>query len=75
MLLYALLHNNPNSSLVPKLAKGLLAGKKKGKWGSTQENCWALLALDKYFRIYEKDEPDYKVKKKKKKKIFFFNSL
>jgi len=46
------------NSLCPKLAKGLLAHRKAGKWGSTQENCSSLLALDKYFQVYEKDVPD-----------------
>jgi hypothetical protein len=36
--------------LCVKVAKGLLAHKKKGHWLSTQENCWCLLALEKYFR-------------------------
>lgn len=45
-----------------KIAKGLLAHKKKGRWLSTQENCWCLLALEHYFRVFERHEPDYTVR-------------
>lgn len=44
--------------LVPKLVRGLLAHRKKGHWGSTQENVFILLALDKYFNAFEKVTPD-----------------
>ena len=59
VLLEALLTVDEKNSLIPKLAKGLLAHKKKGKWGNTQENCLILVALDKYFAVYEKDTPDF----------------
>jgi len=45
--------------LCPMLTKGILGGRKKGRWKSTQENCFVLLALDKYFATYEKNEPDF----------------
>jgi uncharacterized protein YfaS (alpha-2-macroglobulin family) len=31
----------------------------KGAWKSTQENCFVLIALGKYFHIKEKDTPDF----------------
>ena len=37
----------------------MLAHKKQGKWGNTQENSLILVALDKYFGIYEKDTPEF----------------
>ncbi|GAB5357599.1 hypothetical protein AAMO2058_000388100 [Amorphochlora amoebiformis] len=48
--------------LSPKLCKGLLKHKlRSGGWGSTQENCFVLLGLLRYFREYEKHVPDFKV--------------
>ncbi|MBK9165308.1 MAG: hypothetical protein IPM21_15650 [Acidobacteria bacterium] len=45
--------------LIPKLVRGLLAHRKKGHWGSTQENVFILLALDKYFNAFESVTPDF----------------
>ena len=45
--------------LVPKLVRGLLAHRSKGHWGSTQENVFILLALEKYFQAYEKATPQF----------------
>ncbi|CAF1544984.1 unnamed protein product, partial [Didymodactylos carnosus] len=41
------------------LCKGLQAHKVKGAWKSTQENCFVLIALDKYFHMKEKDTPEF----------------
>ncbi|CAF4119037.1 unnamed protein product, partial [Adineta steineri] len=59
ILLEALLYIDPNSSLCTKLCKGLQAHKLKGAWKSTQENCFVLIALEKYFHIKERDTPDF----------------
>jgi len=45
--------------LIPKLVRGLLAHRKKGHWGTTQENVFILLAMDKYFNAFEKVTPDF----------------
>jgi uncharacterized protein YfaS (alpha-2-macroglobulin family) len=45
--------------LAPKLVQGLLAHRRKGRWGNTQENAFVLLALDRYFRTAEKVTPDF----------------
>jgi uncharacterized protein YfaS (alpha-2-macroglobulin family) len=45
--------------LIPKLVRGLLANRTRGHWGSTQENVFILLALDKYFNAFEKVTPDF----------------
>ncbi len=47
------------SGLIPKIVRGLLANKTKGRWKNTQENAFVLLALDKYFQIYEKVTPNF----------------
>ncbi|CAF2070665.1 unnamed protein product [Rotaria magnacalcarata] len=59
ILLESLLYIDPNSTLCTKLCKGLQAHKVKGAWKSTQENCFVLIALDKYFHAKEKDTPDF----------------
>jgi hypothetical protein len=59
ILLEALVGDQPKSDLIPKLVTGLLAHKKAGRWASTQENAFVLLALDRYFSAYEKATPDF----------------
>lgn len=45
--------------LIPKVVRGLLANKTKGRWKNTQENAFVLLALDKYFQTFEKVTPNF----------------
>ena len=59
VLLEALLKADPNNDLIPKLVRGLLDNKTKGRWSNTQENVFILLALDKYFQAYEKVTPNF----------------
>src|SRR5262249_38766100 len=48
-----------DSDLILKLVTGLLAHRKAGRWLNTQENTFALVALDRYFQTYEKTPPDF----------------
>jgi uncharacterized protein YfaS (alpha-2-macroglobulin family) len=59
ILLEAMIGAEPKNDLIPKLVTGLLGHKKAGRWASTQENAFALLALDRYFATYEKATPDF----------------
>jgi len=59
ILLDALIGDQPKNSLIPKLVAGLLAHRTAGRWTNTQENCFILLALDRYFNTYEKVTPDF----------------
>jgi alpha-2-macroglobulin len=59
VLLEALIGDQKDSSLVPKLVNGLLGHRKAGRWANTQENAFVLLALDRYFATYEKTTPDF----------------
>jgi uncharacterized protein YfaS (alpha-2-macroglobulin family) len=59
ILLEALIGDQPKSDLIPKLVKGLLAHRKRGRWHNTQENAFVLLALDRYFNTYEKVTPNF----------------
>ncbi|MET0625157.1 MAG: alpha-2-macroglobulin family protein, partial [Pyrinomonadaceae bacterium] len=59
VVLEALIIDRPESDLIPKLVRGLLAHRKRGRWSNTQENVFILLALERYFRTYEKATPDF----------------
>jgi uncharacterized protein YfaS (alpha-2-macroglobulin family) len=59
IVLEALIAAEPRSDLIPKLVEGLLAHRQAGRWASTQENVFVLLALDRYFQVYEKATPDF----------------
>ena len=59
VILEALIGDQPQSDLIPKIVRGLLAHRTRGRWTSTQENVFILLALDRYFVTYEKATPDF----------------
>jgi uncharacterized protein YfaS (alpha-2-macroglobulin family) len=59
VILDALIGDQPKSDLIPKLVRGLLAGRERGRWRNTQENVFILLALDRYFNTYEGTTPDF----------------
>ncbi|MBU6452071.1 MAG: hypothetical protein KGS72_09860 [Cyanobacteria bacterium REEB67] len=58
-VLEALLEDQPDSALIPKLANNLLLTRKNGIWSGTQENSYALCALAKYFALCESETPDF----------------
>jgi uncharacterized protein YfaS (alpha-2-macroglobulin family) len=45
----------PADQEVGRLAKELLAARTNGRWRTTQENAWALLALSRYFVTVERE--------------------
>lgn len=59
ILLDALIVDNPQHDLIPKLVNGLMAHQKRGRWGNTQENVFVLLALDHYFNAFEAQTPNF----------------
>jgi len=59
ILLESLIQEQPTLDLIPKIVTGLLGHRKAGRWLNTQENSFALLALDKYFQTYEKVTPNF----------------
>ncbi|MBX3259190.1 MAG: hypothetical protein KF782_05820 [Labilithrix sp.] len=59
VLLEAMIGDQKDSSVIPKLVKGLLGHRKAGRWTNTQENAFVLVALDRYFATYEKVTPDF----------------
>jgi uncharacterized protein YfaS (alpha-2-macroglobulin family) len=59
VILEALIGDQPNSDLIPKIVRGLLAHRTRGHWENTQENVFILLALDRYFNTFEKLTPNF----------------
>ncbi len=46
--------------LVPRMVRWLMAARKKGRWGNTQENGTAMEALVDYYKKYEAEPPDFR---------------
>jgi len=59
VILEALIGDQPKSDLIPKIVRGLLAHRTRGRWENTQENVFILLALDRYFNTFEKVTPNF----------------
>jgi hypothetical protein len=59
VILDALIADQPETDLIPKLVRGLLGHRQRGRWLNTQENAFVLLALDRYFNTYESATPDF----------------
>lgn len=59
IILEALIGDQPSSDLIPKIVRGLLDHRTRGRWENTQENVFILLALDRYFNAYEKVSPNF----------------
>jgi uncharacterized protein YfaS (alpha-2-macroglobulin family) len=59
VLLDALMNDDPEVDLIPKVVNGLLAHRKQGRWRNTQENVFVLIALDRYFNTYESQTPNF----------------
>ena len=59
LLLESMIATRPKHPLIPKLVRGLLDHRSAGHWENTQENCWVLLALDRYFHQYESVTPNF----------------
>jgi uncharacterized protein YfaS (alpha-2-macroglobulin family) len=62
IVLRALVALDPKHALAPRLARGLLGERRNGKWTSTHEAAWALLALDDYRRVFEKQAADFEAR-------------
>jgi hypothetical protein len=58
-LLQAVLAIDPKSTLAPKLARGLVRSRTGASYRNTQEDAWALLALEDYRRLVEAEPPNF----------------
>ncbi|MEX2627283.1 MAG: hypothetical protein WD225_10405, partial [Ilumatobacteraceae bacterium] len=59
IVLDALLTQEPDSDLIPKVVAGLLGDQRRGRWDNVQENSFILLALNRYFDTAETVTPDF----------------
>lgn len=59
VVLDALIQETPESDLIPKVVRGLMAARTNGRWGNTQENVFVILAMDNYFNTFENVAPDF----------------
>ena len=59
LMLEALIAEQPTLDVIPKLVTGLLADARGGHWLNTQENVFAMIALERYFQTYEKQTPSF----------------
>ncbi|MCB9639701.1 MAG: hypothetical protein H6727_12480 [Myxococcales bacterium] len=59
IVLQALLEVRPKDSMIPKIVRGLIQSRIRGRWSSTQSNAYAMLALSRYYDVYEKVTPDF----------------
>jgi len=54
-----LVRKGDDEELVKRMVRWLMAVRKGGRWGSTQENAWAMESLVDYYRKYESETPDF----------------
>jgi uncharacterized protein YfaS (alpha-2-macroglobulin family) len=59
IVLRAILAAKPDHPLAARLVRGLLDARQGGRWRSTQETAFALVALDAYRRAQETSSPDF----------------
>ncbi len=59
IVLDALLAQQPDSDLIPKVVAGLLGDQVRGRWNNAHENSFILLALKRYFDTAESVTPDF----------------
>jgi uncharacterized protein YfaS (alpha-2-macroglobulin family) len=62
LVLRALLSINARHPMAARLARGLLAERDGGKWRTTQEAAWALIALDEYRKAAEAEPPNFEAR-------------
>ncbi len=59
IVLGTLVRAGGDEELVTRMVRWLMTARKKGRWGNTQENAWAMESLIDYYRKYEADVPDF----------------
>ena len=59
IVLGTLVRNGQDEELVRRMVRWMMQVRKKGRWGNTQENAWAMESLVDYYRKYESETPDF----------------
>jgi uncharacterized protein YfaS (alpha-2-macroglobulin family) len=54
-----LTRHGENEQLVKQMVRWMMKVRRQGRWGSTQENVWAMESLVDYYRKYESETPDF----------------
>lgn len=54
-----LVRGGQDEEIVKRMVRWMMTVRKKGRWGNTQENAWALSAFVDYYRKYENEVPDF----------------
>jgi len=62
VLLEAIVSAKPESKLVGHLFRGLMRNRVDGKWNNTQDNAFCVVALHRYFTVFEAVVPDLKAR-------------
>lgn len=62
MVLRGLVAADPREPLAAPLVRGILADRVDGRWRTTQETAWALLALEDYRRAQEAVSPSFRAR-------------
>lgn len=60
LILQAFVETQPDNSLIPKVVRWLIDQQKTGRWRTTQENIYVVDALATYFKMYEREEPNFR---------------
>ncbi|MBN1898670.1 MAG: Ig-like domain-containing protein [Spirochaetes bacterium] len=60
IILQAFMETRIENTLNDKVVNWLVRSRKKGKYLNTQDNVFAFYAMTDYFKLYEKDKPDFK---------------
>jgi uncharacterized protein YfaS (alpha-2-macroglobulin family) len=59
VILDTLVRIDPQNPLIPKAVRWLMAMRQDGRWGSTYETSWSLIALTDYLGVSEELQADY----------------
>jgi alpha-2-macroglobulin len=62
MAVEALLRVQPDHPLIEKMVRHLLKVRRDGHWRNTQETAYALMGLHSYFKVREREVPDFVAK-------------
>ncbi len=60
IVLNSLLKGNVTDAPIRQMVRWMMAARKDGRWGNTQENALAMEALVAYYRAYEASSPDFR---------------
>jgi alpha-2-macroglobulin len=59
MVLGTLVRSGSDQEIATRMVRWMMKARKRGRWGNTQENAWAMESLVDYYRKYESVAPDF----------------